>query len=68
MLWFSAKVLYIPSNVFRGAVVVVQDGRYLVADDVDCLADADVQREQAVHDGKHKHVELVLEESSNAES
>jgi hypothetical protein len=54
-------------DILRGAVVVVKDGRDLVADNIPKLAQPDVEREEAVQYGECENVELVLEEATNAQ-
>ena len=68
MIRLPRQVRNISSNILGRAVVVVQDGRYLVSHGIPCLSNPNVQGEDAGHDGKHEYVDLGLDEAAHAES
>lgn len=68
MLWLLGQLGNIPLDILRRGVVVVKDGGYLVGDDVDHLADADVEREDAVQDDEDEHVQLTEHKLANSQA
>jgi hypothetical protein len=48
-------------------MVVFDDGRDLVAHDVPCLAQLDVEREDSVHNSKDENMNLVEEKATESQ-
>lgn len=56
MLGLLAQIHNVPLDVLWCGMVVVENGRYLIADNVPRLANPNVDREYGMHDGEDEDV------------